>query len=39
MSDIWSVIAFVLEAIAKMGAGAASGGIGFEPDLPKELRR
>lgn len=33
------MIASLIEVIANMGAGAASGGIGYEPELPEELRK
>ena len=39
MSDIVSTIAAILEAIANFGAGTVSHGIGYEPELPEELRK
>lgn len=39
MSEIISTIATILEAIANLGAGSVSNGIGYEPELPKELRK
>lgn len=36
---MWSIIAAIIEAIANMGAGAASTGVGYEPVLPEELRK
>lgn len=34
-----SIISAIIEAIANMGAGAASTGVGYEPILPEELRK
>lgn len=39
MSEIISTIAAILEAIANFGAGSASAGVGYEPELPEELRK
>lgn len=39
MSTFWSVIASIVEAIANMGAGMASSGVGYEPTVPEELRK
>lgn len=39
MEKIWSAIASLIEAIANMGAGAASNVTGYEPELPEELRK
>lgn len=39
MSEIMNTIAAILEAIANFGAGMASAGIGYEPELPEELRK
>ena len=36
---MWEIIAKVIEAIANLGAGAASGGIAYEPELPEELKK
>lgn len=39
MSSIWSMLASLIERIANMGAGAASMGISYEPEVPEELRQ
>lgn len=39
MENLWSVLASIIEAIANLGAGAASNGMGYEPELPEELRK
>lgn len=39
MVNWWSVIASFIEAFANLGAGAASNGTGYEPEVPKELRK
>ncbi len=39
MCEIISTIASILEAIANLGAGSVSMGIGYEPELPEELRK
>ena len=39
MSDFWSMVASLIEAITNWGAGAASNGVGYEPEVPKELRQ
>lgn len=39
MSAMWSFIAKFIETIAGFGAGAASSGYGYEPELPEELRK
>lgn len=39
MFDVWSLLASLLEKVANFGAGAASVGVGFEPELPEELRK
>lgn len=39
MSIIWSALASFIEAIANMGAGAASALTAYEPELPEELRK
>ena len=36
---MWEIIAKVIEEIANLGAGAASGGIAYEPDLHEELNK
>ena len=37
--DLWTIVASLIEAIAKAGAGAASTGAGYEPQLPEDLRK
>lgn len=37
MDNLWNVVASLLEAIANIGAGAASAGVGYEPEMPSEL--
>ena len=39
MSEIINTITAILEAIANFGAGSISNGIGYEPELPEELRK
>lgn len=39
MSEIISTIASILKTIANFGAGTVSHGIGYEPELPEELRK
>lgn len=39
MADFWSIVASLIEKIANLGAGAASNGACYEPDVPAELRR
>lgn len=39
MTDFWSVVASLIVAIANLGAGAASSALGYEPEVPDELRR
>ena len=39
MNGVWSLLASVVEALANLGAGMASTGIGYEPELPEELRK
>lgn len=39
MSNIWSMIASFIEGIANIGAGVASVGINYEPEIPEELRK
>lgn len=36
---MWEIIAKIVEAIANMGANAASVVTGYEPELPEELRK
>lgn len=38
MENLWLAIASFIEAFAKLGAGAASNGTGYEPEVPEELR-
>jgi len=37
MENVYNVLASIIEAIANLGAGAASMGIGYEPEVPEEL--
>lgn len=39
MTAFWSAIASIIEAIASMGAGMASAGVGYEPIVPNELKK
>lgn len=39
MNGVWSLLAFVIESFANLGAGMASSGISYEPELPEELRK
>ena len=39
MNEFMNTIAAILEIIANFGAGAVSHGIGYEPELPEELRK
>lgn len=39
MTSVWSWVAKFIEAIAGFGAGAASTGYGYEPEVPEELRK
>lgn len=39
MDNFWNVVASLIEAIANIGAGAASAGVGYEPEVPSELVR
>lgn len=39
MGNLWSAIASIIEAIANLGAGAASSGCSYEPELPEELHK
>lgn len=39
MSELINAIASILETIANLGAGSISNGIGYEPELPEELRK
>lgn len=37
MESIYDVLASIIEAIANLGAGAASMGVAYEPEVPEEL--
>lgn len=39
MAGLWSAIASLIEAIANLGAGAASSGVAYEPIVPDELSK
>ena len=39
MNGVWSLLAFVIESLANLGAGMASTCISYEPELPKELQK
>ena len=39
MTALFTFLASIIEAIASAGAGMASMGVGYEPELPEELRR
>ena len=39
MRKVWSAIASLIENVAIMGAGEASMGINYEPEVPEELRK
>ncbi|WP_304432769.1 AgrD family cyclic lactone autoinducer peptide [Acutalibacter muris] len=39
MMSIWSIIAKLIESVASFGAGAASAGYGYEPEVPEELQK
>lgn len=39
MGSLWNAIASFIEAIANLGAGAASTSTSYEPELPEELRK
>ena len=39
MMNLWSAIASFIEAFANLGPRAASKGMSYEPELPKELRK
>ena len=39
MINLWSALASLIEGIAKMGAGAASSGATYEPEVTEELRK
>mgnify|MGYP000463617423 CR=1 FL=1 len=37
--NVWSAIANVVEMIANLGAGAASWGMNYEPEVPEMLKK
>lgn len=39
MTELWNSIASIIEAIANLGAGVASIGTGYEPEVPENLRK
>lgn len=39
MNAILTILAVILEQAASLGAGLASFGIGYEPEVPEELRK
>lgn len=39
MTTVLSILASVIEWFANLGAGMASNGCGYEPELPEELRK
>lgn len=39
MTTILSALASLIEIFANLGAGMASNGCGYEPELPEELRK
>lgn len=39
MANLWLAIASFIEAFANFGAGAASVGMSYEPEVPEELRK
>ena len=39
MTTLFTFFASIIEAIAYVGAGMASIGCGYEPELPEELRK
>ena len=39
MSGVWTMLASIIAAIANLGAGMASTGAGYEPELPESLRK
>lgn len=38
MAELCSALAALLEKIAGFGAGAVSTGLGYEPEVPEELK-
>ena len=39
MTNLWEFVASIVEAVAHVGAGAASAGLAYEPELPDELKQ
>lgn len=39
MGDFWYILVSFVEAMANFGAGATSAGMGYEPEVPDELRK
>lgn len=39
MTSLFALLASIIEVIAAAGAGVASMGCGYEPELPKELQK
>lgn len=39
MSVFGSSLASLVEIVANLGAGMASSGMGYEPEVPEELRK
>ncbi|MFQ6893236.1 MAG: cyclic lactone autoinducer peptide [Acutalibacter sp.] len=39
MTSLFAFLASIIEMIASAGAGVASIGCGYEPELPEELRK
>ncbi len=39
MTALFTFLASIIEAVASAGAGMASVGCGYEPELPEELRK
>lgn len=39
MMSVWSIIAKLIESIASFGAGVASAGYSYEPQIPEELQK
>ena len=39
MTALFTLFASIIEAVASLGAGMASMGVGYEPELPEELRK
>lgn len=39
MMNIWMLITSFVEGVANFGAGMVSSGVGYEPEVPEELRK